>query len=243
MTVSFLAATAAAGTDAIARSPMAERSRAAGANFESDFGWEHVTDYGDPERERELLTSTVGFCDRSQLGKFELQGPRAELDAIEAAVPARGLSARWCQVTPTRRMLLREAADSAAARGHLDELVAASDSASNGHVGLLEITTTYAAISIAGPSARELFARFCALDLRPGSAAPGDFLPGSVARTPGFVLVEGPDRFLALFGWALGAYVFDVVADAAAHLGGGPVGSRALQSMPTPATDGEDADA
>ena len=36
-----------------------------------------------------------------------------------------------------------------------------------------------------------------------------------MARTPGYVLREDADRFLMLFGWALGEYMWTVVADAA----------------------------
>ena len=46
-----------------------------------------------------------------------------------------------------------------------------------------------------------------------------------MARTPGYVLVEAEDRLLVLVGWALGEYLWEVVADAAEHLGGGPVGA------------------
>jgi hypothetical protein len=52
-----------------------------------------------------------------------------------------------------------------------------------------------------------------------------------VARTPGAVLREGEERFLMLFGAALGQYVWTVVADAAASLGGGPVGLDALDPI------------
>ena len=53
------------------------------------------------------------------------------------------------------------------------------------------MTGSSAALTIAGPLARETFARFCALDLRPDVAAGrARFRPGSVARTPGFVLRE-----------------------------------------------------
>ena len=45
-----------------------------------------------------------------------------------------------------------------------------------------------------------------------------------MARTGGAILCEAPDRYLMLFGAALGQYVWTLVADAAGHLGGGPVG-------------------
>ena len=52
-----------------------------------------------------------------------------------------------------------------------------------------------------------------------------------MARTGGAILCEAPDRYLMLFGAALGQYVWTVVADAAGHLGGGPVGVDALEPL------------
>ncbi|MEN3279796.1 MAG: Sarcosine oxidase, gamma subunit family [Solirubrobacteraceae bacterium] len=91
----------------------------------------------------------------------------------------------------------------------------------------IDLTSSLAALTIAGPLAREVFARFCALDLRSQSLPVHGFRPGSVARTPGYVLREDDDRFLMLFGWALGEYVWTVVADAASALGGEPEAARA----------------
>jgi glycine cleavage system aminomethyltransferase T len=91
----------------------------------------------------------------------------------------------------------------------------------------IDLTSSLAALTIAGPLAREVFARFCALDLRPQSVPVGGFRPGSVGRTPGYVLREDDDRFLMLFGWALGEYMWTVVADAAGALGGEPEAARA----------------
>ena len=67
------------------------------------------------------------------------------------------------------------------------------------------------------------------------------FRPGSVARTPGFVLREDEERYLTLVGAALGQYVWTVVADAAGHLGGEPVGADALAPLPASAQQPQEA--
>jgi sarcosine oxidase gamma subunit len=92
----------------------------------------------------------------------------------------------------------------------------------------IDVTTCFAALTIFGPQARETIARFCALDLRPQVAPSGSFRPGSIARQPGMILVQDTDRFLLLFGWAVGEYMWTVVEDAARSLGGGPVGIETL---------------
>jgi sarcosine oxidase gamma subunit len=84
---------------------------------------------------------------------------------------------------------------------------------------------------IFGPQAREVIARFCALDLRRQVAPPGSFRPGSIARQPGMILVQAEQRFLLLFGWAVGEYMWAVVEDAARSLGGGPAGAGALAPL------------
>ena len=152
-------------------------------------------------REDGSLDRPVCFADLSHLAKVEVHG-RHELAPGRAA---RTKGSWWCPVTADRALVL----------GDRDA------------VGL-DLTSSLAALVIRGPRAREVFARFCALDLRPQSLPVGGFRPGSVARTPGFVLREDADRFLMLFGWALGEYMWTVVADAAQQLGGAPIGVDAL---------------
>ena len=102
-------------------------------------------------------------------------------------------------------------------------------------VNVVDVTTTFAALTLAGPLAREAFARFSAIDLRPQVTAVGALRPGSIARQPGVVICEAPDRYLLMFGWATGEYVWSVVADAGQHLGGRPIGVDSLAVLEGPA--------
>jgi heterotetrameric sarcosine oxidase gamma subunit len=98
----------------------------------------------------------------------------------------------------------------------------------NATVSVVDVTCGLGALALLGPDAGELLARFCAIDVRPSVTPVTGFRPGSVGRTPGYVLKEADDRLLVLFGWAFGEYMWQVVADAAGHLGGGPVGADVL---------------
>ena len=145
----------------------------------------------------------VTFADCSHIRKYELQGDLPPLELGRATVDR---DSTWLPMTPSRALILGgEPPD-----------------------GALDMTTAFAALCLAGPRARDTFARFTASDLRPLVMRPGDWRPGSVARTPGGILCEAEDRYLMLFGAAFGQYMWTVVADAARHLGGGPVGYDAL---------------
>jgi heterotetrameric sarcosine oxidase gamma subunit len=108
---------------------------------------------------------------------------------------------------------------------------AVGDVAREATVTVADVTCGLAGLALLGPGARELLARFCAIDVRDSVTPVAGFRPGSVARTPGYVLREAEQRLLVLVGWALGEYLWRVVADAAEHLGGGPVGADALLEL------------
>jgi hypothetical protein len=144
----------------------------------------------------------VSWADVSHQRKWELEYPGGEF-----GIATRHGDGWLCPLTPTRALLV---------------------GGSEPPDGALEVTCSYAALRILGPQARETIARFCAIDLRPHVCPPHGFRPGSIARQPGMILVEAPDRFLLLFGWATGEYMWTVVADAARSLGGAPTGVEAL---------------
>jgi glycine cleavage system aminomethyltransferase T len=191
---------------AIARSPMERPAKAAGANFEVRDGWNVAVSYDGQ------ASDSVAWADVSHLRKWEVRG-----DGVggELGTARRQGDAWWCGITSTRALVI----------GDPSEVPADA----------LDVTSNYGALTILGPNARETIARFCALDLRPDKAPPHTFRPGSIARQPGMLVVEAENRYLLLFGWALGEYMWTVVADAAEHLGGAPLGADALSEAVTSA--------
>jgi heterotetrameric sarcosine oxidase gamma subunit len=213
---------------------------AAGATFEERDGWKVAGSFDDPDTERALCAHSVGFADVSHLGKIELQANADDLASIvsraigerlELGRATRAERAWWCPYSPTRAVVLCPSADTAAVRDHLTALAADADGLSS----VIDTTAAQGAMTITGPLAREVFARFTAIDLRSQVTPVHGWRPGSVARTGGAILCEAPDRYLMLFGAALGQYVWTVVDDAARNLGGGPIGVDSLLDLDTPA--------
>jgi glycine cleavage system aminomethyltransferase T len=210
------------GAAALARSPMEPGTTASGATIEARDGWNVAVSF---PNEVDRLAS-VGFADVSHLGKLEIQASADDLPGIlgrrlELGTATRADGAWWCPYSRERAIVICPAADRAAL---LERLTGAAAGAS-GLASVIDVTTSWGALTILGPLARETFARFTAIDLRPQVTGPGDWRPGSVARTPGGILCEADDRYLMLFGSAFGQYMWTVVEDAARHLGGGPVGA------------------
>ena len=230
-----------AGERALARTPMSAVAAAAGATTVTRDGWELAASFADPQTERRRLRETVAFADRSPMAKLEIQAePRAlaelvaqagggvELELGSAVRAADGTW--WCPVTRTRVLALCEPGPAAGLRS----AVASAASRADSTVTVCELTSALAGLSLVGPGAAELLARFCAIDVRPAVCPVAAFRPGSIARTPGYLLREGQHELLLLVGWALGQYLWEVVADAARVLGGGPVGAEALAANREP---------
>lgn len=191
-------------------SPMAAVARRAGARLDVRDGWLVPVAFAGEA----AATETVAFADASALTKVELRGPAEALAAAAGETLRPGSAAVrdgawWCPLTPERVLVLGAFAGDAA-------------------LSAVDVSAQLCGLRLYGPLARELTARFCALDLRAGAAPPGSVRPGSIARTPGLVVVEDEHVLLLLVGAALAEYFWTVVADAAARLGGGPAGVDAV---------------
>jgi heterotetrameric sarcosine oxidase gamma subunit len=227
----------ATGASPVARSSMEGSAKAAGARFRAQDGWNLAVGYSTSEQEAEFCASTVGWADVSHLGKLELQAAPDTMGSIVAAVAGgaslelgqatRVAGAWWLPLTASRTLIVCEPGDAAGLQQRLEQAAAEAPE----HAGVADVSSTFAALTLAGPLAREVFARFCAVDLRPAVTPVAALRPGSIARQPGLIVREDEDRFLFLFGWAVGEYMWMVVEDAARHLGGGPVGLDALASV------------
>lgn len=223
-----------AADDAVAHSPMEPVLRAAGARFEVRDGWNVAVAFGAGGSGGAAGVGVggstegggpAGWADTSHLAKLELQGSAEAIDAVAGTELTFGTAVRrhdawWCRLTGTRALIVGA---SPAAR----ERVNGADG-----VNVLDVTSNFAAITIVGPLAREVFARFCALDLRPAVTPVHALRPGSIGRQPGILIREAEDRYLSLFGWATGEYMWSIVADAGEHLGGRPIGAGTLAALP-----------
>src|SRR4051812_19928533 len=196
----------------IARSPMERAARAAGARFEARDGWNVAVGYASLEQEREACRRAAGWADVSHLGKLELHASAADdLSAVVAQVAGgaalelgsatRAADAWWLPMSAERAVVVCEAGAVAGLRERLEEAAGAASRT----VTIVDATSKYGAMTIAGPLAREVFARFTAIDLRPPGTPVGALRPLSDPRPPGPLLRGGGGRFPFPFGAPPGA--------------------------------------
>lgn len=229
MSLAFLSP---ASATALARSPIERCAAQEGARFAARDGWNVAVAFGaDSAAERRAAERSAGWADVSQLAKLELQGDAAGLAAIAGVAPELGAAARhedawWGPLTPTRWLVVA----AAGARAALLERLAAAAADAPGRVGVTDVSCRFAALTVVGPLATEVMARFSALDLRPQITPIGALRPGSIARQPAVLIREAEQRYLFLCGAATGEYVWSVVADAGDHLGGRAIGADALSA-------------
>ena len=136
----------------------------------------------------------------------------------------------WCPITPERRWCSPIARRRGGAVARRERRAAAA-------ISVVDLTSAFAALTVAGPQARETVARFCALDLRPRDAPVGAFLPGLGGPHARLRAARGRGPLLAAVGAALGRVPLDRRRRRGGDLGGGRSVGRDRRGEGTPMRD------
>jgi glycine cleavage system aminomethyltransferase T len=202
--------------DPILRSPLGAANAGLGADFVLEAGWELPRSYGDPEKERRLLTGSVSLADVTPRGKIDVRGP------LQAALPA-GRDDLVARIADDWALVL-------CPPGPVGERVASLQERLGSAGMATDATHLYAGLALCGPGLPDLLARLTSWDpttLAPGSAAGAPLAEVRavvVRRQASFPLIE------AYVPTESARYVFEAALGVVARLGGGPVGWDALRA-------------
>ena len=230
--------------------PMHHEHLKMGATMEERSGWLRPSFYTSVEDEMERVKSSVGISDISPAGKLlvqgagaeslarkllggtgELQGGRALAGSRESGdgetfpVAVCPLAPQELFVTcpPERRDSLGEALNA--------ELPGVVD---DSQTIVLDVTSSYAGINIAGPRSPDLLSKLTDLDLHPDGMPNLSCVQGQLAEIHG-VLVRWDRReepgYNLYVAREYGVYVWEVLCDAGEEYGLAPVGVEAHRQL------------
>jgi glycine cleavage system aminomethyltransferase T len=182
------------------RSPLHAQALLAGARFVVRDGWEVAASFGPVAAEIAACRAGAGIADLSHVGKLELEAPPELLAACSLRSDR---SVWWCQLADDHALVLAEHVPLADLRERLEDELA-------GERGIVvEVTTRFAAIAVAGPRAREVLA----------------------AGVPGLLLSERGDRFVVVCASDDAEDVWLALSAAGRPFGATHVGVDALERL------------
>lgn len=208
-----------------------------GAELREEGPWRRPESFTHPEEEAERVRKAVGLADVSPVGKLDLQGQDLDrlLEEVSGAPPP--------AVNSVGRFLLGESAECLGCRLARDEcllLTAPSDLEAvraaleprleTWCAHLTDLTSTLAALDLAGPAGPEVLAKLVALDLRSAVFPPLALAQAGLARVHTIVIRLDLGRHLAyrlLIPREHGEFVWDVLLDAGQEFGMVPFGAAA----------------
>jgi hypothetical protein len=185
------------------RTPMERSHLAAGAELADVDGW-RVAAY--PAAAAEAAATAA---DLSHLGKLDVRGTAAELDALTGGLAtgaAREDDGVWTlRLTPTHGYVLCPFGRVAALRERIGGPA-------------LDVSSAYAAVALGGERRRDVFHRSSGLDVRESRFGADRCMAGSVMRVPTLVLNRGDDLVM-LVAWEYGEYFWEAILDAGETIG------------------------
>lgn len=202
-----------------------------GASFEAYHGWQMASCFTSQNEENETLKTTVGISDVSWLGKIEIKGSQEYLDALTIAEGqvwnlARGHQFVACD--PARNHEIARSVE----RQTTDRAAGSATEARCVHV--IDVTSTYAGILLAGPRSRDVLQRLTAPDVSDAALPGGACLNAKVAGLHARVVRDDLDETLAYWlfvGTEYAAYAWEAIMHAGNQFSITPVGYEAVQGM------------
>ncbi|MAG36840.1 MAG: hypothetical protein CL878_11445 [Dehalococcoidia bacterium] len=219
----------AAAMQPVKRTALYRTSLALDASMTDHAGWEVAAQFRPPNEEAQRVQDGVGLADTSWLGKLEVRGKSLDPETWEIAggsiwILARGDVLVTCEPEDTPAVL-RELQDRAAAD---------SEAASAPRLHVMDVTSVYAALLLAGPSSHDVLQRLTALDVSDAALPDKSGARTGLAHVHTTILRQDlgdVPAFWLLVGWEYGAYAWDAVMHAGKAFGIGPTGQTALHRL------------
>ncbi len=207
-----------------------------GATMVDYLGWQRPARYTSTEEELESVRVAGGFCDVSPLGKFYVQGRDVggllQRAFPEAASPLSGLRLR------TGRLVVCRFADDEAfitcSPDEADQVSQVIEKYLSGCAHVVDMTSSYAAVNLLGPSSNQLLARLTDLNVSPSRFPDLSCAQGQVAEIYAIIVrcdLGGLLSYDAYFGRDFGEYMWEAILEAGRELGIAPVGVEALKQI------------
>jgi glycine cleavage system aminomethyltransferase T len=192
--------------------------------------------FGSPPGELAACETTVGLADLSDLGKFELRGPRDDLDVLIGQLtggeirPGDALEASgawWGSVSREHALCVCEAAEAPRVREAIDAAVRWVPGAT-----VTDATRSLAAIGLFGPATRDLLEELRSSEPSFAEDAAPELQVTRLAAVPVEVLRTAPDRAVLLTHRSRAVELWDDVERAGDAFGITRVGAEAVDRLP-----------
>lgn len=213
------------------QSPLHHVVRELGATFGPHLGWNVAMRFDTPDTETAALESGVGIADASWLGKLEFKGPQAELESI---------TVEECKTWHLARGHCLIACDplrSGAVIDSIKQQVSERENenpAGTGCIHVIDVTSTFAGILLAGPHSRDVLQRLTAPDVADAALTNGTCLSAKVAGLHARIVRDDLDETLAYWlfvGTEYAAYAWEAIMHTGGQFGIMPVGIDAVQRV------------
>ena len=214
-----------------------------GAVMDDADGWQLPLHFGDAMQESVWLRETVGVSDVSPIGKVRVVGREAAgavtmlvavageqgINTVAEADSAleRGGKLLSVRLADDEFLVLTPAGVAASA-------VEAARQADTGCAYAIDVTSGLCGVAIVGPQTQDLMSRITDVNTAPDALRDLTCVQSRFADVQGLLLrrdVNGIAMYQLYASREFGEYLWEVLAETARELGGGPVGTQALLSL------------